>query len=123
MMALWLIAALLVKHFVCDYPLQLPYMLENKGKYLAKGGVHHALYHGAGTALVFVLFGMAEIAAVMAILDTLIHYHVDFLKMKINKWADLKLDNKRFWHLIGLDQLAHQLTYVLLVALAVAKYS
>jgi hypothetical protein len=123
MMALWLMAGLLVKHFICDYPLQLPYMLKEKGTYGEKGGIHHALFHGAGTALVFVLFGMAEIAAVMAILDILIHYHVDFLKMKINSWAKLKPDNNRFWHLIGLDQLVHQLTYVLLVALAVAKYS
>lgn len=122
-MILWLMAALLVKHFICDYPLQLPYMLNEKGSYLAKGGIHHAILHGIGTGIVFALFGLTSIAIVMAVLDTLIHYHVDFLKMKINQWGNLKPNNNRFWHLIGLDQLVHQLTYVLLVALAVAKYS
>jgi len=116
-------AALLVKHFICDYPLQTPTMLVEKGKYMEMGGIHHAFAHGIGTALVFILFGMPEVAGTLAVIDILIHYHVDYFKSKINAHWQLKPDNSRFCHLLGLDQLVHQLTYVLLVALAVAKYS
>ena len=84
------------------------------------GGVHHAFAHGIATALVFVLFGFAEVAGTVAVLDILIHYHVDYLKMKINKWADLKVDNQMFWNALGADQLAHGLTYVLLCYLALS---
>lgn len=121
MMALWLMAALLVKHFILDFPLQLKYMLEEKGSYLADGGVHHAFFHGFGTALVFMLLGYQEVAGTVAVLDVLIHYHVDYLKMKLNARLELNPSHKGFWTLIGLDQLAHGLTYVLLVALVLAK--
>ena len=45
-----------------------------------------------------------------------IHYHVDWLKMNINKKYGWKADqHPEFWVLLGLDQLAHYLTYVLLI--------
>lgn len=121
MVALWLMTGLLVKHFIFDYPAQFKFMLDNKGTYLHEGGVYHALFHGMGTAAVFIIAGMPEVAPVLGIIDTLIHYHVDYAKSWINTRMELKPNNDRFWHLLGLDQLAHQLTYVLLVGLALAK--
>jgi hypothetical protein len=121
MIALWLMTGLLVKHFIGDYPFQLKYMLEEKGYYLRAGGIHHATAHGLGTAFVFTIFDFKEVAGAMMVLDLLIHYHVDYLKSRINDWAELSPNKDRFWHLMGLDQLAHQLTYVLLVGLALAK--
>ena len=120
MIALWLMAALLVKHFIFDYPFQMKYMLEEKGTYLAEGGVHHAFAHGFGTAAVFALMGFYTVAGTLAVLDVLIHYHVDYLKMKINRWSGLKPDSKGFWNALGADQLVHGLTYVLLVYLALS---
>lgn len=120
MIALWLITGLLVKHFLCDFPFQTKRMLEEKGTYLQIGGVHHAFAHGLGTMIVFMTFGMYEVAGTLAVLDTLFHYHIDYFKMRINKWADLKSDNQMFWNALGVDQLAHGLTYVLLVYLALS---
>lgn len=120
MIALWLMAALLVKHFIFDFPFQTKQMLAEKGSYLEMGGVHHAFAHGLGTAIVFSLLGYHEVAGTLAVFDVLIHYHVDYLKMKINKWANLKPDNQMFWNALGADQLAHGLTYVLLVYLALS---
>lgn len=123
MIALWLMAALLIKHFALDFPLQTKNMLAEKGEYLAIGGVNHAFAHGVGTALVFMLFGMSALAGTLAVLDILIHYHVDYLKMKINSKAGLTTQDTRFWNLLGLDQLAHHMTYVLLVYLALTVSS
>ena len=120
MIALWLMTGLLVKHFLCDFPFQTKKMRDEKGTYLEMGGVHHAFAHGIATAAVFCLLGFKEVAGTMAVLDILIHYHVDYLKMKINKWAKLKPDNQMFWNALGADQLAHGLTYVLLCYLALS---
>lgn len=121
MIALWLIAGLLIKHFVCDFPLQFKYMLEEKGTYLADGGIHHAFFHGFGTAIVFSLLGFYPMAGAVAVIDILIHYHADYFKVKLNKHLKLTPADQGFWHLLGLDQLVHGLTYVLLVGLALAK--
>lgn len=120
MTALWIMTGLLVKHFLCDFPFQTKQMLEEKGSYLQIGGVHHAFAHGLGTMIVFMMFGFYEVAGTLAVLDILFHYHIDYFKMRINKWADLKSDNQMFWNALGADQLAHGLTYVLLVYLALS---
>lgn len=118
MVALGLMTALLVKHFIFDFPFQTKRMLDDKGTYLEMGGVHHAFAHGIGTAIVFSLMGFYSLAGTLAVIDILIHYHIDYIKVKLNKWKDLKPDNKMFWNALGADQLAHGLTYVLLVYLA-----
>ena len=121
MIELWLMTGLLIKHFLFDYVFQFKYMLENKGRYLHEGGVHHAFFHGCGTAFVFGMLGFEAIAAQVFIIDTLIHYHLDYLKSKITGWYSINMKDKAFWNLLGADQLAHQLTYVLLVYLALHK--
>jgi ribulose 1,5-bisphosphate carboxylase large subunit-like protein len=51
-------------------------------------------------------------------MDMVIHYHVDWAKMNINKKYGWKADtHEAFWILLGLDQLAHAATYVWLVSL------
>jgi hypothetical protein len=96
-------------------------MLEEKGTYFEEGGIHHAIIHGCGTVIVLGLFGLEEIAPQAFVLDTMIHYHIDYLKMKVNRWMCWSAKDKSFWNAVGLDQLAHQATYVLIVALALAK--
>ena len=45
-------ALLLVKHFVCDFVVQTPYQIMNKGRYGHPGGLLHAGIHAAATGLV-----------------------------------------------------------------------
>ncbi len=107
---------LFIKHFICDFPLQTsPWMYRNKGIYLHLGGIAHALVHGVGTWLVLVLF-IGEIALLYAVIDFLVHYHIDWAKLNINKHYDLRADNSNgFWILLGFDQLAHHTTYFVIV--------
>ncbi len=106
---------LLVKHFICDFPLQShPYLYSHKGEYGHPGGIVHALIHGVGTWLVLALLpgiGM-ETALIYAGLDMVLHYHIDWAKMKTNKvmgWGPTT--SNKFWVLVGFDQLLHNLTY------------
>ena len=110
---------LFIKHFICDFPLQTsPWMYRNKGIYFHPGGIAHAAIHGAGTLLVLApLIGMG--AFQFAILDMVVHYHIDWVKMNLGKRYNLRPDNSDlFWILLGLDQLLHHLTYFLIIYLA-----
>lgn len=111
------ITLLLLKHFVVDFPLQKPYHYQNKGTYLHPGGLLHALLHGLGTGLIIGSMD-AFMGFWLGILDAVVHYHVDWAKVKINnRYRLTPTSSEYFWLLLGIDQLFHQLTYVTIVVL------
>ena len=119
MEALFLMSLLVVKHFIVDFPMQKPYQWMNKGTYGHPGGIMHASLHGIATALCF--WWWAPMACtILGIIDAVIHYHIDWAKMKINKDCGWKADqHEEFWWLMGADQLLHYMTYIGLVALVI----
>lgn len=119
-MELALITGFIIKHFICDFPLQRPFHYLNKGKYGHPGGVYHASIHGVGTVAVLATSfpGSAPGAIVMGLLDAILHYHIDWGKVRLNQRYRLKADNSEwFWYLLGLDQLLHYLTYVSIIVI------
>ena len=112
-----IMALLLLKHFICDFPLQMfPYQYGNKGTYGHPGGLLHSGIHVVGTLLVMFLFVSPLLALGLALLDGVIHYHVDWAKMNVNriyKWGPTT--SEYFWLSLGVDQLLHASTYVMLV--------
>jgi Protein of unknown function (DUF3307) len=108
----WLFA----KHFICDFPLQsFPWMYRNKGTYLHWGGIVHASIHALGSLIVLAPFIGGQ-AFIYALIDMLVHYHIDWAKMNISHNYNLKADNSEwFWILLGFDQWLHHLTYFALV--------
>lgn len=121
MTALWILSALLIKHFVCDFCLQTPRMVADKAVYMARGGWSHAFDHFLGTLLALLLCGIGPIAFSLAVVDMLIHYHIDHIKAYESKKHNLTSSDRSYWIAMGADQLAHQLTYVLIVYLALNK--
>lgn len=121
------ITLLSIKHFVVDFPLQSwPYQYMNKGTYGHAGGILHAALHVVGTFLAFMfLFWFSldivngktlYVSLYLAFIDGFIHYHIDWAKMNINRkmgWACNT--HNEFWILLGVDQLLHMLTYILLI--------
>ena len=122
-MEILLLFLLFTKHFIIDFPLQFPYHYENKGTYGHPGGIQHALLHGVGTGIVFALTLGAmfiPLAMILGLIDMLIHYHIDWAKMNLNKklgWGPTT--HEQFWWLLGLDQYLHALTYLGLVLVVV----
>jgi Protein of unknown function (DUF3307) len=110
---------LFIKHFICDFPLQAkPWIYRNKGTYLHLGGITHAALHGIGTFLVIGYLNI-ETAAICALIDMIVHYHIDWAKMNVNQHFNLKPDNSEwFWISLGFDQLLHHITYFLIVIYA-----
>ena len=111
----WILISLIVKHFLCDFPLQPPFMFLNKGKYGHPGGILHAFTHTVGTLAVCLEFGLLPW---LAVADGLVHYHVDWAKNQINARFGLDPSCKYFWWLLGADQLAHYLTYAAIIGFA-----
>lgn len=119
-----LLALLFVKHFVVDFPLQTPYQWQNKGTYGHVGGIIHSALHAIGTGLIVVFFipdptplGKFLCATTLALLDGVIHYHVDWAKMSLNKKLGYTPSTNGFWNLLGADQLIHSLTYLVIVVI------
>jgi hypothetical protein len=59
-------------------------------------------------------------AVYLCLADTVIHYHIDWAKVKLNTmfgWAPNTHD--QFWWLLGLDQYLHVVTYVVFVSMVV----
>lgn len=111
-----LITLLLIKHFILDFFYQPPYMWKNKGTYGHIGGLWHSFLHAWATACILMFFTPWAIA--IAALEFVIHYHIDWAKMNINRvkgWT--ATTHNEFWQLTGFDQLLHQLTYVLILIL------
>lgn len=121
MTTLLILLFLFSKHLIIDFPLQNRYQYSNKGTYGHPGGVLHAVLHGVGTAVC--LYWFAPVACVsLGILDTFLHYHIDWAKMNINKklgWGPTT--HEQFWWLLGLDQYAHAVTYIGITYLVLCK--
>ena len=110
-----LLFLLFTKHFIVDFPLQNRFQYSNKGTYGHPGGILHAFLHGLGTFLCFLVTGTTS-ALFYGFLDALVHYHIDFAKMNLNKklgWTPTT--HEQFWWLLGLDQYLHALTYIAFV--------
>lgn len=116
MLELILLAALLIKHFIADFVLQTDAMVREKSQYGKIGGITHSSIHGVGTFLVFALAGFGIIALICAVIDAVVHYHIDWSKMQLSRGLTPK--DQTYWVYLGLDQMLHQLTYVFLVAVA-----
>lgn len=112
-----ILALLFVKHFVCDFVVQTSYMIREKGQYGSVGGIHHAVFHGLGTWAVLFIFVDTFSATVLALADSVIHYHIDWAKTKLS--ACCQMYGWAYWVWFGLDQLAHALTYIAIVAIIV----
>lgn len=107
-----LLFLLITKHFIVDFPLQNRFQYANKGKYGHSGGLLHAALHGIGTYLCFMI-SYPEVAYLFAIIDAVVHYHIDWTKMNLNRKLGLgPTTHEQFWWLLGADQYLHMLTYI-----------
>lgn len=117
-MTLILLTLLTIKHFVCDFLFQPPYMWQNKGTYGHPGGILHSGFHSAVTFILLLFFLNPLLALGLAAFEFIVHYHMDWFKMNYNaKKGWTATTHNEFWILLGVDQLVHSLTYIAIIAL------
>ncbi len=118
-MILLTLALLQIKHWYIDFVDQDMEEVNSKGKYGEWLGIRHSLKQGIGTYICIALVVGAELwffSLVLALIDFIVHYHTDWSKMN---YGNRDITTPAFWNHLGLDQMVHQLTYLLIVYLMV----
>lgn len=113
-----------LKHFACDFVFQTAYIVRHKGIYGHSAGIIHAGLHALGSLpAILLLTDAATLVAVIVAVEFLVHYHVDWLKLFIDRRGNLDMSQGTYWMVFGADQLIHQMTYLaILLALAQAAH-
>lgn len=99
------------KHWYIDFVNQSEEEVKHKGIYFDWRGVKHSVKHGIGTYIILIPFINIEWTLYLAAIDFLIHYHIDWIKMK---FGERDISKPAFWAQLGFDQFAHQVTYIFL---------
>jgi hypothetical protein len=107
-----------IKHWYADFKIQTYMQTVKKGVWLDPIGVSHTTDHMVGTLvillLVSILYPIAPVAIlIIGLLEGVAHYLIDFTKVK---WGCKDNTKPLFWNQFGLDQLAHQLCYLIIAA-------
>lgn len=113
--------ALQIKHWLIDFVFQNEAMISSKGTYGSLNSVKHSAQHALGTVLAMaplsILEGLLGYSCLwlwwVAVIDFVVHYHVDYFKVK---YGNCDCRTKAFWNHLGLDQMVHQFTYLAIVA-------
>ena len=120
-----LLALLQIKHCYADFVLQTYIQTVKKGVWLDPIGVSHSLEHMISTLVVlFVASYFIELSPILvviiAIIEMIVHYLIDYSKVK---YGCKDQTNPIFWTQFGLDQLLHQLTYLVMVYILIWQKS
>ncbi len=116
-MELVILFLLQIKHWYVDFVLQDDEQVKYKGVYGNFTGISHSIDHIIGNLIVLWLASLfftisPLVIVVLSFLDGVVHYHIDWAKMN---WGCRDITNKKFWNHLGLDQMAHQMCYLLMV--------
>lgn len=107
-----------VKHFIADYVLQPEWMIGGKGNFSKPGAYVHAGIHAVATAPILWLSSMdATWILTIAFGEFLVHFLIDHLKAIHSHRQPYAINTHSFWMLHGADQLAHHLTYSMILAI------
>ena len=124
MIVFTVLISLLICHFLADYCLTTPQMIEAKasGKHLQNIGLHAAV-HATLMAVVLLSFCVSfVVVSALFALEFVSHFAIDYGKGFLGRKFPALGDNtkKAFWMLYGLDQLLHLLVIVVIVYCAVS---
>jgi hypothetical protein len=79
-------------------------------------GISHSVEHAIGTYVCLLIMSLilditAIILVIITVIEGIIHYHIDWIK---GKYGNSDSSTSLFWNHLGLDQMLHQLTYIIL---------
>jgi hypothetical protein len=112
-----LLLLLQIKHWYADFKIQTYMQTVKKGVWLDPVGMSHTLDHIWTTMVCLMVFSLfhpvaAGTMVLVAVLEGFYHYMIDYTKVKYGCKDNTK---PLFWNQFGLDQLAHQTSYLVMV--------
>lgn len=115
--SLILMFALQLKHYCADFVIQTYAQTVRKGIYRDPVGISHSLDHVSGSLLSLLLASFIvpislPLIIVLSVVEGILHYHIDWIKVH---YGTKDMHRGLFWNQFGMDQLAHQLTYLAMV--------
>lgn len=119
---LLLMLVLQVKHYVADFVIQTYAQTVRKGIYRDPVGISHSVDHVIGSlaalfvASFFVVLNLPFVI-LLCLVEGVVHYHIDWVKVH---YGIKDITKPLFWNQFGIDQLAHQLTYLAMIYLLLA---
>jgi hypothetical protein len=116
---LFVLAGLQAKHFIADYLLQPRWMIAGKASFTSPGGYAHVAVHALGSLLILVPASVsAPVIAILIIAEAAAHYLIDYGKARWSLKHPSDPARRSYWAAHGADQFLHQLTYALMLFLA-----
>lgn len=111
-----LLLLLQIKHWYADFKIQTYMQTVKKGVWMDPIGISHSLDHVWTTLLVLLIFSVfvyipAWLILTIAAIEGIIHYAIDYTKVRYGCKDNTK---PLFWNQFGLDQLAHQICYLII---------
>lgn len=118
MLILWMLLLFQIKHCIADFFLQSGQSVGAKHVYANRSNLMHAGNHGWLTGLVvFVVTQQWLLAVLFAVVDWIIHLHIDWAKARLVHQKNWTVTDTPFWWAFGVDQFLHQITYLGFVAI------
>ena len=108
-----------LKHWYADFKIQTYMQTVKKGVWLDPIGISHSLDHVWTSFVILLVFSLivhpipVSIIISIGIVEGIIHYFIDYVKVK---YGCKDITKPLFWNQFGLDQLGHQITYLAIVA-------
>ncbi len=111
---LLLLLLLQIKHWYADFKIQTYQQTVKKGVWLDPIGLSHSVDHVSATLVALLVFHFivplsAFVIVTIAVIEGILHYIIDYVKVKYGCKDNTK---PQFWNQFGLDQFAHQATYL-----------
>jgi len=112
-----------VKHCYADFVIQTYDQTVRKGIYRDPIGISHSADHVWTSLIAFLFYSIFFVTNPFTVIwlcfaEGIIHYHIDWTKVHFGTKDQTK---PAFWAQFGLDQLAHQITYLLMAAVICLK--
>lgn len=114
-----LLLFLQVKHWYADFKIQTYQQTVRKGIFGDLVGISHSLDHMWTSIVALLIYSLffsfisLPLIIVTVFVEGIIHYTIDYVKVHYGCKDNTK---PLFWNQFGLDQLAHQATYLAMVA-------
>jgi hypothetical protein len=106
----------MVKHSYADFTIQTYLQTVRKGIYRDWVGITHSLDHVWASVIALLIFSVFHpipifLIPIIALIEGIVHYHIDWVKVR---FGCKDQSNPAFWAQFGLDQLAHQICYLII---------